>query len=51
MPGADAVELIIPRVAAQIKELKHQRNIIAKEVEKLVDDYPLSTVLMPIPGV
>lgn len=51
VPGADAVELIIPRVAAQIKELKHQRNIIAKEVEKLVDDYPLSTVLTSMPGV
>jgi transposase len=40
-----------PRVAAQIKELKHQRTIVAAEVEKLLDDFPLSTVLMSMPGV
>ncbi len=40
--GTDAVELVIPRVAAQIKELKHQRSIVATEVEKLLDDFPLS---------
>lgn len=51
VPGADAVELVIPRVAAQIKELKHQRDIVAEEVEKLVDDFPLSTVLTSMPGV
>jgi transposase len=39
------------RVAAQIKELKHQRAIVAEEVEKLLDDFPLSRVLMSIPGV
>ena len=31
--GTEAVELVIPRVAAQIKELKHQRTIVAGEVE------------------
>lgn len=51
VPGADAVELVIPRVAAQIKELKHQRDIVAEEVEKLVDDVPLSRVLTSMPGV
>lgn len=49
--GTDAVELVIPRVAAQIKELKHQRAIVAAEVEKLLDDFPLSNVLMSMPGV
>ena len=49
--GTDAVELVIPRVAAQIKELKHQRTIVAEEVEKLLDDFPLSQVLMSMPGV
>jgi transposase len=49
--GTEAVELVIPRVAAQIKELKHQRTIVAEEVEKLRDDFPLSRVLMSIPGV
>ncbi|MGP5724370.1 IS110 family transposase [Arthrobacter rhombi] len=49
--GTAAVEIIIPRVAAQIKELKTQRAILATEVEKLVDDFPLSTVLISMPGV
>ena len=49
--GTEAVELVIPRVAAQIKELKHQRTIVADEVEKLLDDFPLSQVLMSMPGV
>lgn len=47
--GTEAVELVIPRVAAQIKELKHQRTIVAEEVEKLLDDFPLSQVLMSMP--
>ena len=51
VPGADAVELIIPRVADQIKELKHQRDIVAAEVERLVDGFPLSQVLTSMPGV
>ncbi|MGP5014779.1 IS110 family transposase [Glutamicibacter ardleyensis] len=45
--SADAVELVIPRVAAQIKELKHQRSIVASQVKKL----PLSIVLMSMPEV
>lgn len=49
--GTEAVELVIPRVAAQIKELKHQRAIVAEEVEKLLDDFPLSQVFMSMPGV
>lgn len=49
--GTEAVELVIPRVAAQIKELKQQRAIVAEEVEKLLDDFPLAEVLMSMPGV
>lgn len=49
--GTEAVELVIPRVAAQIRELKHQRAIVAEEVEKLLDDFPLFTVLTSMPGV
>lgn len=50
MIGTEAVEPVIPRVAAQIK-LEHQRAIMAEEVEKLLDDFPLSQVLMSMPGV
>lgn len=49
--GTEAVELVIPRVAGQIKELKQQRAVVAAEVEKLLDDFPLSIVLMSMPGV
>ncbi|MCX6499077.1 MAG: transposase [Arthrobacter sp.] len=47
--GTKDVELVIPRVA-QIKELKDQRAIVAEEVEKLLDDFPLSQVLMSMPA-
>ncbi|MEW1821425.1 hypothetical protein AB0323_11625 [Arthrobacter sp. NPDC080031] len=46
--GTEAVELVIPRVAGQIKELKYQRAIVAEEVEKLLDDFPLSTKRQPV---
>lgn len=51
VPGAATVELIIPRVAAQIKELKAQRALIASEVEAMVDAHPLTQVLISLPGV
>jgi hypothetical protein len=31
--GTQAVELVIPRVGGRIEELKHQRAIVAEEVE------------------
>ena len=49
--GAAAVEMVIPRIAAQIKELRHQGAVLTTEVEKLVDDLPLSQVLISIPRV
>lgn len=33
MIGTEAVELVLPRIARQIKELKHQRGIVAEDVE------------------
>lgn len=51
VPGAATVELIIPRVAAQIKELKAQRGLVATEVEAMVDAHPLTQVLISMPGV
>src|SRR5690625_1869245 len=51
VPGTATVELIIPRVAAQIKELKAQRALVAAEVEALVDAHPLTQVLISLPGV
>ncbi len=49
--GTEAVELVIPLVAGQIKELKHQRANVAGEVEKLLDGCPPSRALVSMPGV
>ncbi|RMX21159.1 IS110 family transposase, partial [Auritidibacter ignavus] len=38
-------------MAAQIKELKAQRALVATEVETMVDAHPLTQVLIPMPGV
>lgn len=51
VPATAAVELVIPRVAEQVKELKAQRAIVAKEVEAMLADFPLSAVLMSMPGI
>lgn len=51
VPGTAAVELIIPKIATNIKALKDQRREVAIQVEKLLDSYPLSAVLMSMPGV
>ncbi|WHS34773.1 IS110 family transposase [Auritidibacter ignavus] len=50
VPGTATVELIIPRMAAQIKELKAQRALMATEVEAMVDAHPLTQVLISMPG-
>lgn len=51
VPATAAVELVIPRVAAQVKELGEQRKIVAGEVEAMLEDFPLSQVLMSMPGI
>lgn len=51
VPATAAVELVIPRVAEQVKELKAQRATVAKEVEAMLADFPLSGVLMSMPGI
>lgn len=51
VPGAEAVEVVLPRLAAQIRELKTQRRQLAREVERMVDDFPLTEVLTSMPGI
>ena len=51
VPATAAVELVIPRVAGQVKELKEQRATVAREVETMLDDFPLASVLMSMPGI
>ena len=51
VPATAAVELVIPRVAGQVKELKVQRATVAQEVEAMLEDFPLALVLMSMPGI
>lgn len=49
--GTDAAALVIPRLAAQLTTLRRQRDEVAAEVERLVDEHPLQPVLTSMPGV
>ena len=51
VPGTSAVELVVAKIATNIKALKAQRLEIATQVENPLEDYPLSAVLMSMPGV
>ena len=51
VPATAAVELVIPKVAGQVKELKDQRGTVAREVEGMLEDFPLAGVLMSMPGI
>ncbi|MFV4913480.1 IS110 family transposase [Microbacterium lacticum] len=51
VPATAAVELVIPRVAGQVKELKEQRATVAREVEAMLENFPLASVLMSMPGI
>lgn len=51
VPATAAVELVIPRVAGQVKELKEQRATVAREVESMPEGFPLASVLMSLPGI
>ena len=51
VPATAAVELVIPRVAGQAKELKEQRATVTREVEAMLEDFPLAAVLMSMPGI
>ncbi|WP_194949179.1 hypothetical protein [Actinomyces trachealis] len=50
LPGTTTAELVTPTIAAQIKELKQQQNIVASKTDKLANGFPLSTVLTSKPG-
>ncbi|KHE74275.1 transposase [Kocuria marina] len=51
VPATAAVELVIPRVAGQVKELKEQLATVAREVEGMLEDFPLASVLRSMPGI
>ncbi len=49
--GTNAAALVLPRLAEQLAGLRRQRDEIAAEVEKLVEQHPLHPVLTSMPGV
>ena len=49
--GTTATETIIPAIARQLGELKRQRREVAAQVERLLDNHPLLTVLTSMPGI
>lgn len=51
VPGTSAAAKVIPGLAAQILQLRDQREQIARDVEKVLDDHPLAEVLTSMPGV
>ncbi|CCW11850.1 IS110 family transposase [Rhodococcus aetherivorans] len=51
VPGSSAAEIVLPKLADSLKEVLQQRKSIAEDVERMLDDHPLSQVLMSMPGV
>lgn len=49
--GTDAAALVLPRLAEQLQALRRQREEIAVEVDKIVEQHPLQPVLTSMPGV
>ncbi len=51
VPGTTAAAKVLPGLAAQILQLRDQRERIARDVEKVLDDHPLAGILTSMPGV
>jgi transposase len=51
VPGTTAAAKVLPGLAAQILQLRDQREQIARDVEKVLDDHPLAEILTSMPGV
>lgn len=49
--GTNAAEVVLPRLAKQLAELRKQRAEIAAEIEAIVEVHPLHPVLTSMPGV
>lgn len=51
VPGTRAAELVLPKLAATLRELLQQREQAAGQIEEMLDAHPLSTVLTSMPGI
>src|SRR5689334_13260734 len=50
VPGSQAAETILPRLATALREVLHQRAQLAGEVEGMLDAHPLAGVLTSMPA-
>lgn len=51
VPGSKAAEIVLPKLADSLKEVLLQRKTIGDDVERMLDDHPLSRVLTSMPGI
>lgn len=51
VPGRRAAESLIPQLASDIRRLRDRRTDISRQVEELLADAPLLTVLTSMPGI
>jgi len=51
VPGTQAAETILPRLADSLRDVLRQRDQVAKEVERMLDAHPLAPVLTSMPGI
>ena len=51
VPGTAAAAKVIRGLASQILQLRDQRIQIARDVDKVLDDHPLASVLTSMPGI
>ena len=50
VPGANAAEIVLPKLADTLKTVQLQRTTIATDIERMLDAHPLSKVLTSMPG-
>ncbi|MEV4125675.1 transposase [Nocardia sp. NPDC049707] len=51
VPGSNAAEIVLPKLADSLKAVLLQRKSIAENIERMLDDHPLAKVLTSMPGV
>lgn len=51
VPGSKAAEIVLPKLAESLKETLLQRKTIGDDVERMLDEHPLSPVLISMPGI
>lgn len=51
VPGTQAAETILPRLADSLRDILRQRDQAAAQVERMLDAHPLAPVLTSMPGI